>query len=296
MIQASSALIAHLGGRATTLAMLWRVTRTDGQVFGFTSHDRDLVADGLTHRASLGIQPSALQEGVGLAVGNAEVQAAFASEAITEADLRAGVWDHADVRVRLVNWADPSMGTLKMLRGWLGEVSFDGFTYRAELRGLADLLNRNAGEIVTPGCSAILGDARCQKVLTDYTTTAEVTAVTSNREFDTDLSARTVRLNPGSTPTATGAPPAGYFISGKLTWLTGANAGRAMEVKDNDASGAVWLQLAMEGTVQPGDTFSIVAGCAKSRDVCRDQFDNLLNFRGFPEVPGLDKLMMLGGQ
>ena len=43
----SAGLEAHLALEATTLATCWKVTRTDGTVYGFTSHDKDLVVSGV---------------------------------------------------------------------------------------------------------------------------------------------------------------------------------------------------------------------------------------------------------
>jgi hypothetical protein len=50
----SASLAAHLTGPVTTLATCWRITRTDGVVFRFTDHDRDLVVDGEVYEASAG--------------------------------------------------------------------------------------------------------------------------------------------------------------------------------------------------------------------------------------------------
>ena len=44
-------LSAALAGGVTTLCWCWRITRRDGQVSGFTDHDRDLVFDGVTYTA-----------------------------------------------------------------------------------------------------------------------------------------------------------------------------------------------------------------------------------------------------
>jgi uncharacterized phage protein (TIGR02218 family) len=41
-------------------------------------------------------------------------------------------------------------------------------------------------------------------------------------------------------------------------------------------------------SLSAGDTFSITAGCDKSFSTCRDRFANILNFRGFPHIPGND--------
>lgn len=288
----SVALAAHLAANVTTLAVCWKVTRVDAEVFGFTSHDRDLVIDGLTYVSALGIGRGALESGTTLQAVNTEVVGFLGADVINVDDLRAGLWDHAEVRIFDVNWADLTMGELKQLRGWLGEFTLVGNAYTAELRGLTTAFSKSIGELVSPSCSATVGDARCTVDLTDYTTTGEVTAVTDAREFDTDLSGATVRL----TPTSTGAPPAGYFDAGLITWSTGLNAGRRMEVKTSALDGAVELQLPMVDAIAPGDTFSMSAGCAKSREVCISKYGNILFFRGFPDLPGIDKVNRFGGQ
>lgn len=289
----SPALAAHIAGNSTTMAVCWKVTRTDGQVFGFTSHDEDIDLEGVTYVATQGISRTAIEGSTKLQAVNSEAIGFLDSAAITDADLKAGMWDHAEVRIFEVNWADLSMGALKQLRGRLGEVLVEGGGYKAELRGIADALNKSIGEIVTPGCTAILGDARCTVDLTDYTAEGEVTSVAdARRTFDTDLASATVRL----TPSSTGTPPAGYFDAGLLEWLTGANAGRLIEVKTSAADGRLRLQLEMVDDIAPGDTFSIKAGCVKSREVCVEKFGNVINFRGFPDLPGVDKMMRIGGQ
>jgi uncharacterized phage protein (TIGR02218 family) len=45
--------------------------------------------------------------------------------------------------------------------------------------------------------------------------------------------------------------------------------------------------------VQPGDTYSITAGCDKQMGTCKTRFSNLVNFRGEPYVPGNDTILAL---
>jgi len=286
----SPGLAAHLAGGAHTMATCWLVTRTDGQVFGFTNHDLDLVIDGVTYAAATGIDRSTIESRQGLSVDNADAVGFLDSDAITHEDLRAGYWDHAEIRIFEVNWADLSMGQLKQMRGWLGEVSVEDQKYKAELRGLMSALNASVGEPYGPSCRARLGDERCQKNLTEYTAAGTVFVATSGREFTTDLPAQTVRL----TPTTTGAPPDGYFDAGLLTWLTGLNAGLRAEVKRYEG-GDVELQLPTPNAVQVGDTFSVQSGCPKDRDTCFTKFGNVVNFRGHPDLPGTDKIIRMGG-
>ena len=84
----------------------------------------------------------------------------------------------------------------------------------------------------------------------------------------------------------------GWFVGGVLIWETGANAGRACEVRDwMQATGGVGLFLPQPFTIQIGDRFRVYPGCDKRFGTCTDRFDNALNFRGEPYLPGQDELM-----
>ncbi len=41
--------------------------------------------------------------------------------------------------------------------------------------------------------------------------------------------------------------------------------------------------------------FDIIAGCDKTRETCQSKFTNIINFRGEPDVPGVDKLLTTAG-
>ena len=40
--------------------------------------------------------------------------------------------------------------------------------------------------------------------------------------------------------------------------------------------------------ILPGDAFTVTAGCDKQFATCQAKFDNAVNFRGFPHIPGND--------
>lgn len=163
MKSVSGAFATHLAGEALTLATMWRVVRRDGEVFTFTDHDRDIVYGGETYLAALGYQRAAISSGADLAVDETEVLGLLDSASISESELRAGVWDHAEVRIFQVNWADLTQGELKLRRGTLGEVIMrDDGSFRAELRGLAQPLQSTIGGYYQAECRADLGDARCK--------------------------------------------------------------------------------------------------------------------------------------
>jgi len=85
---------------------------------------------------------------------------------------------------------------------------------------------------------------------------------------------------------------AGYLDGGALTWITGNNAGVTVEMKtyDTDTS-TVHLWLAVYYAIQAGDTFYYYPGCDKRRDTCARKYNNIVNFRGEPDMPGVDQMI-----
>ena len=61
-------------------------------------------------------------------------------------------------------------------------------------------------------------------------------------------------------------------------------------MKTHVNGGTVTLDLwqAMPQAIAEGDTFTVTAGCDKRFATCRDKFANVVNFRGFPHIPGND--------
>lgn len=276
MKSVSASLLAHMQSEVTTLATCWLVTRLDGEVFGFTDHSENISFDGVTYVASTGYTATAIQSGSGMNVDNLDVEGALDSSTITEQDLIAGLWDFAAIEIFIVNYADLTMGSMTLRSGNLGSVRTGRGMFVAELRGMMQRLQQAVGRLVMPACNADLGDSRCGINLgtfTDGTVSGSVDSVTSNRQF----------LDAGLTQAAN------WFAGGLLTWTSGLNSGLAAEVKAF-TGGAVSLHIAMPYTVQVGDTFTIKAGCDKSVTTCRTKFSNVVNFRGFPHLPGIGRI------
>ncbi len=277
----SDAMKAHLAGGATTLARCFSVLRKDGLVLGFTDHDRDLNFDGITFRADSGLTAKAIQQATGLSVDNSEAFGALRSAAITEADILAGRYDGAEVRAWLVNWADPAVRVLQF-RGTLGEIVRSGGAFTAELRGLSEALNQPVGLIYHARCSAVLGDGRCGFDLSQpgYAEERPVEMVQEGRVFR-------FAAMPGFEDR--------WFEKGRLVVLDGVAKGLVGSIKNDRATGGggreveLWQNLG--AAPAPGDMVRIEAGCDRRAETCRLKFNNFLNFRGFPHIPGEDWVM-----
>ncbi len=272
-----SGMQAHLNTKATTLCWCWRLTRTDGTKLGFTDHDNDLSFDSTTFEADTGFSASEVEDQLGLAVSNLDVQGALNSSKLNEDDLAAGYFDNATVELWRVNWNDTTQRIL-MRKGALGEVRRGETMFSAEVRGLAHELQQNKGRSFQFQCDAAVGDSRCgiNLELSTYKGTGTVASLSGTHIF---------------TATGLGAYDDDWFTRGHVTWTSGSNNGLSMEVKlhTNDGSTVtVELWQPMSEAIAVSDTFEIRAGCNKASETCNDKFSNIVNFRGFPHMTGND--------
>lgn len=159
----SGPLATHLAEEVTTLTTLWRITRIDKKAFFFTDHDVDVSFEGNLYEAALGYDRTAIANQVGLSVDNLDVSGFLDSSALTDGDLRAGLFDFAEVRISVVNFVDLSQGAIKMRRGKLGEVVYsDSGLFQAELRGLTQAYSQSIVELYEAECRVDLGDSKCK--------------------------------------------------------------------------------------------------------------------------------------
>ncbi|GEO84386.1 MULTISPECIES: DUF2163 domain-containing protein [Alphaproteobacteria] len=278
MREIASALAAHLSGDATTLCRAWRVTRRDGQMMGFTEHDRNLAFAGTDFLAASGFAGTEAREANGMAAPGAEVTGGFSSEAIREEDLAAGRYDGARVEVFSVNWQDPEGQHLLLKVQEIGEVSRAGGAFNAELRSFAHRLSQEQGRVFGRRCDASLGDGRCRVDLSASGRRATGTVAA--------LEGRDRILVSGLDGFEDG-----HFRLGTLRFDTGANQGLTVEIDGNAAvSGAtrLTLWLPLESPPAVGDGVTVTVGCDKGFSTCRERFANAVNFRGFPHMPGSD--------
>ncbi len=265
-----------LAGPVTSVAYGWRLERGDGVTLGFTSHDRDVLVDGVLLRASPGMLPSSIVESAGLETDGLDLNGALTSSAIRADDLAAGRWDAARLEVFLFDWSDPAAGKRILAVGELGAVSYSGDAFQAELLGLTRLLDRPVVPQTSPTCRARFCDAACGLNALRFQHNRAVSAV------DTE----TVTLDEGLI--------ADHFAYGHLRWLDGENAGLVCDIIANGASD-VTLTRRPYFAVLPGARVALVEGCDKRLETCAARFANAANFRGEPHLPGNDLLTRYPG-
>lgn len=292
----------HLNEDATTVCFLSRIETKEGTVYGFTSLDEDIVYDDgngpVTYRAENGFTPSRLQATADLSVDNAELEGLVQETGITEAQIRAGLFDYAKVRIYRVNYMSLSDGHEIMDVGTAGETTFSRNGWKTEFRSLKQQLKQPISRLYSLTCRARFGsmpigtgpdsngDSRFEETYPcgkEFTwANATVTAVNSTTAFEATALTQSD----------------GFYTLGVVDWLTGDNAGAQMEVgdfaNDSNASNQVTLALPMYFPVQVGDAFRIRKDCSKIWDDADNGClfhwgsDRALHFRGEPHIPIAD--------
>jgi uncharacterized phage protein (TIGR02218 family) len=278
MIPFSPAMKTAVSADVTTLCYCWKMTRKDGLVFGFTDHDRVLTVDGVLCKPNSGFTAKEAETALGLTIGNSEIEGALDDAEITAADLSAGLYDGAAIALYLVNWQNPTEFALVRM-SYIARIEQADGVWRAELEGDAADLSIRRGRLYRKGCDVQLGNAKCGVNLSApaYSGAGTVGAVRSSVEFE-----------------ATGLSgfDADWFSDGVLQWASGLESGGISRVLEHTKTGAVvsiTLSNSPRFPVLAGVAFSIKAGCDKSFGTCKIKFNNSLNFRGFPHIPGNDQ-------
>lgn len=271
----AAGLQAHLDSGTTTLCWCWRLTRRDGVIYGFTDHDQDLTFEGTTFEARAGFTATEIRDSVGLSVDNLEVESALSSDHLDEAGLGGAKFDDARIEIFRVNWQTTEQRVL-MRVGSIGEVRRHGSTFAAEVRGLAHYMGQPSGRLYQHSCDTDVGSPKCGVNLSmpTFRGVGQVIAAPTRRRLTTS----------GLSGFAES-----WFTRGLLTFTSGANAGRAIEVKRHVLTGGrVTLELWQEAAepITAGTTFVVTVGCDKARETCAAKFANTINFRGFPDMPG----------
>lgn len=254
-----------------TVATFWRVSRRDGVTLGFTAHDRDLWFDGVLHRAAPGMAPSAIRRGAGLEEDSAEVAGALSHDSIGAADLAAGRYDGARVRIGLVDWQTLERQTV--WSGTMGAVTHQDGGFTAELASRKTELLQSPVPRTSPACRAAFCGPGCSLSPAFFTHEAVIAAV------DPEAGGVTIVCDVSSA----------QLLGGTLRWLDGAQAGTTARVQ-----GVEGRALLLEPSPPPdaaGRRAIVREGCDHRLDTCATRFDNAANFRGEPFLPGNDLLV-----
>ena len=158
MKNTTTALREHLDQEVTALCTCWTITRADGVELRFTDADEDVTQGGNVYTSIGAYQRTAIESTSTLSVDNLEIVGASNDLSLPDEELRAGLFDNAQVTIFMTPWLDSVRGQLKLRRGFFGEVqTLPNGTYQVELRGIMQRLAYNYTDIFSATCLYDLG-------------------------------------------------------------------------------------------------------------------------------------------
>lgn len=277
MRQFPSSFSNHLAQTATTLCTCWILRRTDGVSLGFTDHDRGLMIEGVSCEPISGFTASESMSDLGFAADNHEILGAIDDSRLTAEDLAFGRYDRASVEMYKVNW-QASDDAVLLRKGILGEISREDGVFRAEVRSVLAKLDAPKGRQYSSISSEPIGSAVHGVDLSDphYSAVATVTLSRDRRTFE-----------------VTGLESYGdqHFTHGEVEVISGRLTGQKREVSATAHAGdglSLFLWTPLPEPLEAGDQLRVVAGFDGRYQTHHEKFDDGVNFRGFPFMPGND--------
>lgn len=263
-----------------------KIKSKSGEVVGMTTLNINVTYDDgkgdgpITYYAPVGTQPASIYYSGSMEVDNSEFQSLvpeFDFE-LNEYAINAGEFDYAEFWLYEVDYSDLSLGHWVIMSGTLGEVrTVDGITVWGEMRSITDQYKKAICPLYSLTCRAKFGDAMCgYDVSTLWNSgVVEIVGTEPNRTFY-DTTNRTEAT--------------GFYEPGVIEFLTGANAGRTVEIESSDVD-FIALNFPTPYDIQVGDTYRIRRDCNKrARDTekgCAHWWgaEWPLHFRGEPDIP-----------
>lgn len=140
--------------------------------------------------------------------------------------------------------------------------------------GSAPAYNTTVGQTTVDGTATFI----CEWSFTQY---VEVDVVTSNRLFTI------------TTPYNDAQAVNSWFRYGALVFIDGDNSFKSFEVKQyTQSTKGIELYMTPSFAVTNGQLLKVFTGCDKYLVTgCKNKFDNVINFRGEPYIPGQDQIL-----
>lgn len=222
----AASLQTHLDGQEHELAWLILMTRTDGTSYHLTTHPAALVYNGDTYTPTDAISATAIARSEGMSPDNLDVSGLLGLGSVTSAEIRARLFNDAQVWIFHVKYTDdPITNIIKLDYGHVGEVTLRGDNlYVLQFRSLMQRLDQQVGQSYSENCPYRVGDADCGVVMlpSDWlgTTAYVVGDVVKATVYDGRRYVCTTAGTSGATEPTWNTTITGTTSDGTVTWTT----------------------------------------------------------------------------
>jgi uncharacterized phage protein (TIGR02218 family) len=273
----SAGLQAVIDAGEVQWAFIWKLKRRDGIIHAFTEHDQVLSVDLLDGDGTVAYQPGTISEpsepdqSLGVKIDNADLTGATGivnGSGVDKNSIIAGRFDGAEITTAHCHWPDTTLGAMIASVQYAGDAVDREQTFSISSRSLVSRFDARPTIKIEPECRHEFGSTECGYDLSGQTHTGIITALTDARRYVTDV-----------------IQAADYFGYGVLEFTAGDNYGVKYDINTSGAAGEIELSGPPRLPVSIGDGVALTRGCAHNKTACTG-FNNIINFGGFPSVPG----------
>jgi uncharacterized phage protein (TIGR02218 family) len=250
---------------------IWSIYRTDGVSISFTTHDKDIIHDGVQYHSFPSSEISNIFYSSSQLNEKIEICGLIHGNYISKYELECGLWGNAFVEVSSMDWLKSD--SLLIYRGIVTSIKLDekinSSVFILEIMYGDEKKHNNYN--CSPTCRADLGDKRCSYDIESkliYSSVVEV--LDSYISIESEIS--------------------DHEIYGKMLALTGQLRGKLIDISFTGPS-TIKMSPGFLIDIFKKDKISLYPVCNKTFLKCASVFQNGLNFQGEPFVPGSDILV-----
>ena len=268
-----------LSSDTINIVRCWKIELSNGNILGFSTNDGEFNYDGIKFNPLSADNIKTIDVSLDIKADEFKISNLISSELIRVDDILNGLYDNAKVEIFLIDISRLDLGKVSLLNGIISSIECDDNIFTANIKGLKNELNKTIGEIYSPLCRARFCDSKCGLTMANYEFNGTIDFVEDNYNFATnneEIRSKNV----------------GYFDNGIIEFMDGDNIGKKTEI--NQFSGGKFLILSeLSYDLKVGDKFKVLAGCNKNFKSCCEKFNNAINFRGEPHLPGIELLLKI---
>lgn len=258
----------------TKMITCWRIALTNGENLFFTDSDQNIFFQEEEYIAGSNFTPNSIINSNELGQDNFTITGIIDNKFFTKENILNGNLSNAYIEIFLLNLTHNLLEKTILKTGWLGEIRLSNNSFTIEISSIGIKTNNLIGKCYSSSCRAEFGDRFCQKKREDYSYLGKISSTLGKNSFiDNDR-----------------AEPDNFFDNGTLIF----NSGKYQNKKYNVISfhnKIIYLDSNINLKLIKGDIYRITIDCDKSLETCINKFNNVLNFRGEPYIPGKYKLL-----
>lgn len=264
------------------MADLYTITLTNGVILRYTTCDVKLLVGGNTYLPFL-IERTGTKQARGISVDEVNLTITVDQNDVIPGGLTFmqgvvnGAFENAILQLERVfspepfRFNMPAISANYALLWWIGLFNINsagGNTIEATAAAMTQLLNvKFPRNLYYPPCIYTLGDVGCKVDLNRFKVLGQAAAFGTRSIVKSNLTFNN-----------------GYLSQGSIKFTSGANTNVTRSIRSN-TGGTISVVLPFQAVPEAGDTFEVLPACDKSMNCCRNRFDNLSNFRGYPFIP-----------